>query len=305
MNKYLKILRNKLFYHGCGLFPEFVTKSIYKQRLNQQLNLKNPVTFNEKLQWLKLNTYKDNNLVIKCADKFSVRDYVSENGCQEILIPIYASWDKASDIDWSKLPNKFVMKCNHGAGYNIICKDKSNLNIDKTVKKLNNWMKEDYWRKAVELVYRDIPKKIICEKFIETSNGALPYDYKIFCFNGKPKFVMVCTERESEKPKFYFMDENWHLLPYGVDYLDANISKLEKPQNFEKLFDYAMKLAKPFPFVRVDLYLNDGIINFGELTFIHSAGMDRELNNEENKNIDKIMGDLIKLDLNTKKYFKK
>ncbi|CAM3321833.1 ATP-grasp fold amidoligase family protein [Xenorhabdus nematophila] len=193
------------------------------------------------------------------------------------------------------------MKCNHGAGYNIICKNKDSLDINGTVKKLNVWMKEDYWRKAVELVYKDIPKKIICEKFIETSDGSLPYDYKIFCFNGRPEFVMVCTERESEKPKFYFMDKNWQLLPYGLDYLDADVNKLEKPCNFEKLFYYATKLSQPFPFVRVDLYLNDGVITFGELTFIHSAGMDKELNNDQNKHIDKIIGDLIELDLNTKK----
>ncbi|CDM88961.1 ATP-grasp fold amidoligase family protein [Xenorhabdus bovienii] len=300
MNKYLKILKNKLFYHVCKLFPEFVTKLIYKERLNKKLNLEKPVTFNEKLQWLKLNTYKDSKLVTKCADKFSVRDYVKERGCEEILIPIYGDWNKASDIDWGKLPSKFVIKCNHGAGYNIICKNKNFINTEDTIKKLNIWMEEDYWRKAVELVYKDIPKKIICEKFIETSKGALPYDYKIFCFNGQPEFVMICTERESNKPKFYFVDKNWQLLPYGVDYLDANITKLEKPQNFEKLFYYAMKLAQPFPFVRVDLYLNDGVINFGELTFIHSAGMDKELNNEKHKNIDKIIGDFVKLDLNNK-----
>ncbi|WP_340616633.1 ATP-grasp fold amidoligase family protein [Xenorhabdus entomophaga] len=300
MNKYLKILRNKIFYHACDLFPEFVTKSIYKERLNKNLNFETPSSFNEKLQWLKLNTYKDSELVTQCADKFAARDYVSDKGCQEILIPMYGCWDKASDIDWNSLPDKFVMKCNHGAGYNVICKNKKYLNINDTVNKLNFWMKEDYWRKAVELVYKNIPKKIVCEKFIETTNGALPYDYKIFCFHGRPEFAMVCTERESDKPKFYFMDKSWNVLPYGIDCFDADLDKLEKPQNFEKLFYYAEKLSQPFPFVRVDLYLNDGVIKFGELTFIHSAGMDKELNNEKYNNVDETIGNLIKLDLNNK-----
>ncbi|PHM64261.1 hypothetical protein Xsto_03195 [Xenorhabdus stockiae] len=300
MNKYLKKLRNKFFYHICDLFPEFVTKSIYKERLNKKLNLITPVTFNEKLQWLKLNTYKNNKLVTQCSDKFSVRDYVKDRGCEEILIPLYGSWDKASDIDWDNLPDKFVMKCNHGACYNIICRDKKNLNIVDEVKKLNHWMREDYWRKSVEMIYKNISKKIICEKFIETKDGLLPYDYKIFCFNGKAEFVMVCADRESGKPKFYFMNRNWELLPYGMDYMDINLDCLIKPENFEKLFYYAEKLAQPFPFVRVDLYLNDKIINFGELTFIHSAGMDNELNSKENKNIDKNIGALIELDFNNR-----
>ncbi|MCW7764596.1 ATP-grasp fold amidoligase family protein [Photorhabdus luminescens] len=300
MNKYLKILRKKLFYHGCGIFPEYVTKSIYKDRLKKKLDLKNPTTFNEKLQWLKLNKYKDSKLVTICADKFVVRNYIIERNCREILTPIYGIWDSPYEINWSELPKKFVMKCNHGAGYNIICKNKDQLNIKDAIKKLNLWMKEDYWRKAVELVYKYIPKKIIIEKFIETSTGSLPYDYKVFCFNGKPEFVMICTERESNKPKFYFVDKKWELLPYGVDYLDINNIDLEKPQNYEKLFYYAEILSNPFPFVRVDLYLNDGIINFGELTFIHSAGMDKELNNEKHDNIDEIIGELIKLDLNDK-----
>ncbi|WP_086955993.1 ATP-grasp fold amidoligase family protein [Xenorhabdus innexi] len=298
MNKYIKKLRNKILYHICDLFPEFVTKSIYKERLNKKLNLVTPITFNEKLQWLKLNTYKDNKLVTQCSDKLAVRDYVKDRGCEEILIPLYGFWDKASDIDWATLPDKFVMKCNHGACYNIICRDKNNLNITNEVNKLNCWMREDYWRKSVEMGYKNIPKKIICEKFIETKSGVLPYDYKVFCFNGKAEFVMVCVNRGSGKPKFYFMNRNWEMLPYGVDYTEVKLDCLTKPENFEKLFYYAEKLSQPFPFVRVDLYLNDKVINFGELTFIHSAGMDKELNNKKQNNVDEIMGDLIKLDFN-------
>lgn len=296
MNKYLKILRNKLRYKYCDIFPELVTKSIYKERMRKTLNLEFPQTFNEKLQYLKLNLYKNNPLVTKCADKYAAREYVKDCGCEEILNEIHQVWDQPEDINFSELPNKFVLKCNHGAGYNIICRDKDNTSPDNIRQTLTTWLSEDYWRLAVEFVYKDIPKKIICEKFIETKNNELPYDYKLFCFHGKPLFVMICTERESQHPKFYFVNKKWELLPYGIDYKNNEVSSiLDKPQNYQKLFEYAERLSKPFPFVRVDLYLNSGVIHFGELTFIPSAGMDKELNNEENKNVDLIFGNYLKL----------
>ncbi len=296
MNKYLKIIRNKLRYKYCDVFPKLITKSIYKERMNKKLDLRHPQTFNEKLQWLKLNLYRDNPLVTQCADKYATREYVKECGCQEILNEIHQVWEEPHEINFSELPNKFVLKCNHGAGYNIICRDKNSISPDKIKQKLSTWLNEDYWRLSVEFVYKDVPKKIICEKFIETKNNELPYDYKLFCFHGKPLFVMICTERESHHPKFYFVNKEWELLPYGIDYKNRNVSTvLEKPQNYQKLFEYAEKLSKPFPFVRVDLYLNNGIIHFGELTFIPSAGMDKELNNEEVKNVDMIFGNYLKL----------
>ncbi|HEJ9487905.1 TPA: glycosyl transferase [Proteus mirabilis] len=296
MNKYLKILRNKLRYKYCDTFPELVTKSIYKERMRKTLNLDFPQTFNEKLQHLKLNLYKNNPLVTKCADKYAAREYVKDCGCEEILNEIHQVWDQPDDINFSELPNKFVLKCNHGAGYNIICRDKDKISPDNIRQTLTTWLNEDYWRLAVEFVYKDISKKIICEKFIETKNNELPYDYKLFCFHGEPLFVMICTERESQHPKFYFVNKEWELLPYGIDYKNSEVSTiLDKPQNYQKLFEYAEKLSKPFPFVRVDLYLNSGVIHFGELTFIPSAGMDKELNNEETKNVDLIFGNYLKL----------
>lgn len=296
MNKYLKILRNKLRYKYCDTFPELITKSIYKERMRKTLNLDFPQTFNEKLQHLKLNLYKNNPLVTKCADKYAAREYVKDCGCEEILNEIHQVWDQPDEINFSELPNKFVLKCNHGAGYNIICRDKDKISPDEIKQTLTTWLNEDYWRLSVEFVYKDTPKKIICEKFIETKNNELPYDYKLFCFHGKPLFVMICTERESQHPKFYFVNKEWELLPYGIDYKNNEVSSiLDKPQNYQKLFEYAEKLSKPFPFVRVDLYLNSGVIHFGELTFIPSAGMDKELNNEENKNVDLIFGNYLKL----------
>ncbi|WP_311749502.1 ATP-grasp fold amidoligase family protein [Proteus terrae] len=293
----MKYIRKKILRSLCICYPTLVTNLLYYRRFGKKLNLKNPTTFNEKLQWLKLNTYKNNPLVTQCADKYKARDYIKKLHCEDILNDIYYAWDSPSEIDWDNLPNKFVLKCNHGAGYNIVCRNKKKLNKDETLAILTQWMKEDYWKNSVELCYKDIPKKIICEKFIETKNKALPLDYKVFCFHGKAEFVMICTERESKKPKFFFMDKNWNLLPYGLDYNNIiDTSVLEKPIGYEKLFFYAEKLSKQFPFVRADFYLNDNVILFGELTFTPAAGLDIELNNKEIKNVDIIIGNL--LDLN-------
>ncbi|PHM62365.1 ATP-grasp fold amidoligase family protein [Xenorhabdus ishibashii] len=290
----IKNIRKKTLYYLCGYYPEFVTKLLFFRRFGKILNLKKPITFNEKLQWLKLKEYKDKPLVTLCADKFLVRNYVANLGCNNILNEIYYAWDSVDEINWDALPPKFVLKCNHGAGYNIICKDNSKLDVNSTKSILKKWMKHDYWRNSVELCYKNIPKKIVCEKFIETKSGTLPYDYKVFCFHGHPLFVMVCTERETDKPKYYFVDKEWDILPYGLDYLNLkDKSLLEKPDGYSDLFHYAEILSKPFPFVRADFYLNDGQIIFGELTFTPAAGLDIELNNEKVQNVDKLIGDLL------------
>lgn len=296
MNEYIKHIRKKVLRSLCNSFPTLVTKLLYYRRFGKRLNLKRPKTFNEKLQWLKLNTYKNNLLVTQCADKYKVREYIKKTHCEDILNDIYYTWNSPLEINWEALPNKFVLKCNHGAGYNIVCRDKEKLNQDKIITTLTKWMKEDYWKNSVELCYKDIPKKIICEKFIETESKELPLDYKVFCFHGKAEFVMICTDRESQKPKFFFVDKDWNLLPYGLDYkyiTDASI--LTKPIGYEKLFFYAEKLSKPFPFVRADFYLNDNNILFGELTFTPAAGLDIELNNKEIRNVDIIIGNLLNL----------
>ncbi|MGJ0576531.1 ATP-grasp fold amidoligase family protein [Xenorhabdus bovienii] len=300
MKNTIRRIENKALYHLSKYCPELVTKRLYYRAFGKSLNIDNPNTFNEKLQWLKLKKYKNNSLVTLCADKHSVREYIINSGCSEILNEIYYSWDNVDEINWDKLPNKFVLKCNHGAGYNIVCKDKKALKFNEIKRKLSRWMAHDYWKLAVEFCYKDIPKKIICEKFIETKDGHLPYDYKVFCFNGKPLFVMLCTERETKKPKYYFVDKNWNILPYGLDYLKLkNPKALEKPEGYLTLFDYAEKLAKPFPFVRADFYLNDGNIIFGELTFIPAAGLDIELDNEMVNDVDQIFGDLLDLKKST------
>ena len=150
----IKELEQDILMQLTRISPELNSKILYFGMLKRKLNLKEPKTFNEKLMWLKLNTYKDNELVSQCADKYRVRDYVKKCGCEEILNDLIGVYDNANDIDFEKLPNRFVLKCNHAAGYNVICKDKSNLDIDKTRKKLNKWLKRDYWAMYSELQYK-------------------------------------------------------------------------------------------------------------------------------------------------------
>ncbi|MDC9588582.1 ATP-grasp fold amidoligase family protein [Xenorhabdus sp. XENO-10] len=290
----IRSIAKKLVYHVCSISPLLTTKIHFYDRFKKFLNLEQPETFNEKLQWLKFNTYNNNPLITLCADKFSVREYIKEIGHPEILNEIYGVWNSVEEIDWDLLPNKFVMKCNHGAGYNIICENKKYIDKNSYKRKLNNWMKQDFWKNYAELHYKNIKKKIICEKYIETENGQLPEDYKVFCFHGKPKFIMICTERDTGSPKFYFVDLEWRLLPYGSNYFSLN-KPINKPIGHEKLIEYSKKLSSNFPFVRVDFYLNSGNIIFGELTFFPAAGLDNDLNNEENKNVDLEIGKMINL----------
>ncbi|MER1984402.1 MAG: ATP-grasp fold amidoligase family protein [Solibacillus sp.] len=281
----------------CLLFtsPTLISKILYKTVFNKELDLKNPITLNEKVMWLKLNTYYKNDLVTKCADKYKVREYIEESGNSELLNDLISSWGSVEEIDWDSLPQKFVMKCNHGAGYNIICRDKSRFNVEEAKITLSKWMKEDYWKFRAETNYKYIPKKIICEKFLETSDGELPEDYKIYCFNGKATCVMVCTGREKGYPKFYYFNKNWELLPFSTDALNVPADfKLEKPDGFEKMFEYAEKLAKPFPFVRVDFYLIEGEVIFGELTFTPGAALDKG----RLESTDRILGDSLNLSAN-------
>ncbi|CDH00882.1 Glycosyltransferase [Xenorhabdus bovienii str. feltiae Moldova] len=291
------LLKKTIKHYLSTSYPTFMTKRLFKKKLNLELNIHTPRTFNEKLQWLKLNYYNNNPLVTTCADKYAVRNYITDLGHSEILNSIHHVWDNVEDIIWETLPNKFVLKCNHGAGYNIICRNKEELNQHKIRESLKKWMKEEYWVNTLELCYKNIPKKIICEDLIKTNDGSLPYDYKVFCFHGKPEFVMVCIERETKNPKFYFLDKNWDLLPYGLDYDKLpNNKMIKKPSGYEKLFYYAEELSKPFPFVRADFYLNNGNIIFGELTFVPAAGLDDELNNDNEKNVDDIIGALIDIE---------
>lgn len=281
----------------CLLSPTLYSRYLFRRIMGKRLHLKHPQGMNEKLMWLKLHSYKDNPLVTQCSDKYLVRDYVEGCGCGHILNELYGVWKTPEEIDWDVLPDAFVMKCNHGCGYNLLCPDKSAFNKAEAAAQLEQWLREDFWLRYAELQYRSISKRILCEKYL----GEAPIDYKIYCFNGRPRYILVCVGRDGghpihtagqHDPLFYFFDIDWNLCPYTMDSLHLPPDfDMPRPENLEQLLDAAEKLCKPFPYVRVDLYDIQGQILFGELTFTPSAAMDvRRL-----PEVDRYFGSLIEL----------
>ena len=169
--------------------PKLNTKVVYLTKFKKPINLKHPQTLDEKIQWLKFNTYYQNPLITQCADKYAVREYVEKSGCGEILNELYGVYDWVEEIPWETLPNQFVIKWNFGCGQNLIVFDKSKLDIEDAKRKLNEWYKirNTFYLTYSEMQYKGIPPKLICEKLIETESGDVPVDYKLYCFNGKTR----------------------------------------------------------------------------------------------------------------------
>lgn len=274
------IIMKKVFLLLFNISPKLLIKfrfNLLYYYYKKRLSFSNPITLDEKIQWMKLNYYKDNPLISQCADKYAVRDYVKKMDCEDILIDLYGVYDNSNEIPWDKLPNKFVIKWNCGCGQNLICSDKSELDIEETIKKLDKWKNDAriMYKYGAEMQYKPIVPKLIVEKFIETQDGLAPVDYKLYCFHGEPYCLLTCTGRESGRPKFYFVDKDWKLMRLNKSGKEAPEGFVPpKPEGYERLFDYARKLSKPFPFVRADFYLEQGKIIFGELTFTPCAGFD-------------------------------
>lgn len=266
-----------LRYFMTWLSPKFAVRTLYRIYHHKKLNLKNPKGLDEKIQWMKINYYNDNELVMQCADKYRVREYVKNCGCEEILVPLINNYHHANEINWEDLPEKFVLKWNFGCGGNVVCPDKNKLDIEQTIRDLNKFEKMKFHLIAAEPQYDFKDKRIVCEQFIETEDGHSPVDYKFYCFNGEAKYVLCCIGRgEQQKPSFYFFDRNWQLQRLNkMGKAAPEGFSIPKPEGMDQLFDYAEKLSKPFPFVRADFYLEKGKAYFGELTFTPAGGFDR------------------------------
>lgn len=249
---------------------ETLSKIYYRVVLHQGLNLNNPKTFNEKIQWMKLYYYPKNPLVVNGSDKFLVRDYIRRKGYGDRLVPLLGVWDNANDIDWEQLPESFVLKCNHGCAYNIVVPDKNKIDKKSTIKQLNRWLKEDFGAFNVEIHYSAIKHHcIICERYL----GENITDYKFFCFNGEPYCIYVSNDLIHDRQAqigFFYLDGKKMPLQRD-DYID--IKEVILPPFYEDMMQAAKDLCTEFPFVRVDFFITNNSWYFAELTFTPGAGM--------------------------------
>lgn len=253
------------------LSPKLNTKARYRVVYGKKINLDNPQDFHEKLLWLKLNCYMNDPLVIKCSDKYKVREYVKDKGCEEILNELIEVYDDVNDIYWEHLPEQFALKWNFGAGMNIICSDKSKLDEKNVLKQMKKWKKCKCWLGHSELHYKYIEKKIICEKYLEDNVCSDLTDYKVYCFHGKPLAILVMQDR-AKILKTHFYDINWSKLEDNKKYCNIE-NEIPKPFCLEKMIVCAEKLSEGFPFVRCDFYIVSGKLFFGELTFTPAGGL--------------------------------
>lgn len=257
--------------------PEYFVKRKYKKVFNKKLDLDNPRGFNEKICWLALNWQTP--LVVQCGDKYELRDYVEEKGCMELMPKLYGMYTDASKVEWDKFPQKFVIKCSHGCKYNIICYDKNTFDIKDAESKLNKWLHSTYGAGTYEPHYAKMTPRIIAEEFIETNvDDILPEDYKIYCFNGEPKCILVCLNRASELALEWY-DLEWNVFDIGAK---ENKGLAKKPQCLDEMIEYARVLSKDIPFVRVDFYDSFGKPVLGEMTFTPMYGMAQYYSEEGN-----------------------
>ena len=266
-------------------------KLMFRLKMGYPLNLENPQTFNEKLQWLKL--YNRRPEYTQMVDKYAVKAYISSLIGSEYVIPTLGVWDKFEDINFDILPDQFVLKTTNGGGNGgvVVCKDKSSIDKNIVKRKLNKSLKSCIYKNLKEWPYKNVKPRIIAEKYIEDQSGDL-VDYKFTCTDGVVHNVMLCIERNTGSTKFYFFDRDWHLLRLNIRGKNAPEDfTLPKPEGMDKMFDLAAKLSKGLPYARIDLYNVNGKIYFGEITFFPQSGFDSNLLPET----DKYFGQLIKL----------
>ncbi len=249
-------------------YPEELAKW-YQKATGLKLDLSNPQTFNEKIQWLKL--YDATPLKTRLADKYLVREWIKEKIGEEYLTPLLGAYDSFKQIDLNKLPEQFALKCNHGASWNVIVKDKKLFDAKDTEKKFKKWLKTNFaFHAGLEMQYKHIHPKILVEKYLDIPNN--PIEYKMFCFNGKFEFCLFELDFFGDNPKRAFYDRNWQKMPFKIGRMPKE--KLpKKPKNFDKMVELAEILCKDFSFVRVDFYDVDSKIYFGEMTFTSGSGL--------------------------------
>ena len=269
--------------------PPLYVKIYYEYYTGKKLDLDNPREFNAKIQWLKV--YYKNPILTQLVDKYTVREYVKEKIGEEYLNELFGVYDKASEVNFDALPDQFVIKGVHGCHFNLIVPDKTQLNKLKARFLMTKWLsKNQYYRGGLEWAYKNVPKRLIAEKYLVEMGKAVINDYKFFCFAGIPKFVQVDLGRGIENFRCFF-DMKWEKQPFLVGRKTFYEGEIRPPKNFTEMKAVATKLAAGFPFVRVDLYNIAGRIVFGEMTFYPSDGRNEFRPEEYNL----VMGDYLKL----------
>lgn len=292
---YAKMIRKLDFELNIHCFDDKTfLEAMYLLAFDEQIDWKNPKTFNAKLQWLKLNDRKDS--YIRMVDKYLVKDYVKNKIGEQYIIPTLSVWDSFDDIEFDKLPNKFVLKCTHDSGGIVICKDKKTFDLKKARNKINKSLKRQFYYVGREWPYKGVIPKIICEQYIEDQTGKLN-DYKFFCFNGNVRFFKIDYDRDTCHRANYY-DCSGELLPFDEEICprDPN-KKISIPNNLKKMIELAESLSKGIDFLRVDFYsLPNNAIKFGELTFYPGSGFIRFIPKEYDYKI----GEMLKLSNNNK-----
>lgn len=295
MKKIIKVTKNPgliiLYLMGKGVFNWLNDKTYlkikYKLVMGKKLNLENPKTFNEKLQWLKLYDRKD--IYTKMVDKYEAKKYVANIIGEEYIIPTLGIYNNYEEIDFSKLPNQFVIKPTHTSGDIYICKDKNEINYKKLKKEVNRWLKRKYYYYHREWPYKNVKPRIIAEIYLNDFNIGELMDYKFFCFNGKVKFLKVDFNRFIEHHANYY-DTKLNILPFGERIYPPDLNKkIDFPENINKMIELAEKLAKDIPFVRIDFYNVNEKIYFGEMTFYPAAGFGKIDPEEWNEKIGNLL----------------
>ena len=246
---------------------EFLERK-FKKKMGRVLDIDKAQTFSEKLQWLKLYYHKP--IMTLMADKYGVRDLIRLTIGEKYLIPLWDVYTDLNNISLENLPDSFILKAVHGSGWNIICYDKNDFNLEEFRKRFKNFMKYNYFRDSKEWVYKNITPRIVCERLILDKDGFPPKDYKIFCFNGEPTYIQVDSNKyRSQMRNIYNLD--WELQPFRITYENNHEIQL-KPNKLDEMIDIARKFAVGFPFIRVDLYNLDNMIYFSEFTFYTDSG---------------------------------